>query len=66
MYSLYWMTVKERIIEAIRELPDEADFEQAMERLYLLYKVERGLKQADAGEKVSHEEAGRRIAEWLT
>lgn len=53
--------VKERVIDAVRELPDDATVEDAMERLYFLAKVEKGLEQADAGQTVSHEEAKRRI-----
>ena len=56
---------KEQIIKLIQELPEEATVEDAMERLYLLYKVERGMSQADAGQKVSQEEARRRMARWL-
>ena len=53
--------VKERVIEAVRELPDDATVEDAMERLYVLAKIEKGLQQAEAGKTVSHEEAKRRI-----
>ena len=53
--------VKERVIDAVRELPDDATVEDAMERLYFLAKVEKGLQQAEAGQTVSHEEAKRRI-----
>jgi hypothetical protein len=60
------MTTKEQMLQAIRELPDEATVEDAMERLYLLYKVERGIAQANAGQKVSQEEARTRMARWLT
>ena len=60
------MTTKEQMLHAIRELPDDATVEDAMERLYLLYKVERGIAQAYAGQKVSQEEAHTRMARWLT
>jgi hypothetical protein len=60
------MTTKEQMLQAIRELPDEATVEDAMERLYLLYKIDRGIAQADAGQKVSQEEARTRMAQWLT
>ena len=60
------MTTKEQMLHAIRELPDDATVEDAMERLYLLYKVERGIAQAEAGQKVSQEEAHTRMARWLT
>ena len=53
--------VKERVIEAVRELPDDATVEDAMERLYVLAKIQKGLEQAEAGQTVSHEEAKRRI-----
>lgn len=53
--------VKERVIDAVRDLPEDATVEDAMERLYFLAKVEEGIRQADAGETVSHDEARRRI-----
>jgi hypothetical protein len=59
------MTKKEQLLKAIQELPEDATVEDAMERLYLLYKVERGIAQADAGKKVSQTEARRRMRRWL-
>lgn len=53
--------VKERVIDAVRGLPEDATVEDAMERLYFLAKVEEGIRQADAGQTVSHDEARRRI-----
>jgi predicted transcriptional regulator len=59
------MTTKEAIVKAMQELPDDAGYEEAIERLYVLYKIERGLEQLDAGQSVSHEEAVRRLAKWF-
>jgi predicted transcriptional regulator len=59
------MTTKEKIIQAVEELPADATIEDAMERLLFLAKVERGLKQADAGETIPHMEVKERMAEWL-
>jgi len=56
---------KKQMIKAIQDLPADATVEDAIERLYLLYKVERGIVQADTGQKVSQEEARRRMAQWL-
>lgn len=55
--------VKERLLDAVRGLPEDATVEDAMEKLYFLAKVEEGHRQAEAGETVSHEEAKRRILE---
>jgi predicted transcriptional regulator len=48
--------VKTAIVRAIQELPDDATVEDAMERLYFLAKVERGLEQSDNGETIPHED----------
>ena len=59
------MTAKEKVIEAVRTLPDDASIEDAMARLLLLAKVEKGLQQADAGELIDHEDVKERMAKWL-
>lgn len=59
------MTSKQKFMKALEELPDDAGIEDALERLYLLYKVENGIRQADAGQVVSQDEARRRMAKWL-
>lgn len=48
--------VKSEIVRAIQELPEDATVEDAIERLYFLAKVERGLEQSEAGETISHDE----------
>ena len=59
------MKTKEQMLKAIEELPDDATIEDALERLSLLYKIERGQKQADNGALVTQEEARQRMAKWL-
>ena len=51
---------KKKILETVGTLPDDATIEDAMERLYFLAKVERGLQQADRDEGISHDEIKRR------
>jgi hypothetical protein len=55
------VTAKERALEVLRELPDDARIEDAIEQLYLLHKIELGIAQADAGQKIPHAEARERI-----
>jgi len=54
-------TTKERILEALRDLPSDATYEDAIERLVFLAKIEEGLAQLDAGQFVPHEEVKRRF-----
>ena len=57
-------TVKDKVLRAVRDLPADATYEDAMERLYVLYKVEQGLRQLEEGQGIPHEEAKRRIKTW--
>ena len=59
------METKQQILKVIEGLPEDASVEDAIDRLYLLYKIERGLRQADCGELISQEEARQRMARWL-
>ncbi len=59
------MTAKEEIVKLMERLPDDATIEDAIESLIVLYKVQQGLEQLDKGEGIPHEEAKRRIRQWL-
>ena len=52
---------RERMIEAIRDLPPDASVDDAIERLVFLAKIEEGLEQLDRCEGVPHDEVKRRF-----
>jgi predicted transcriptional regulator len=54
-------TAKQKVLEAIEGLPGDATLEDAIERLVLLAKIERGLAELDAGQGIDHSEAKRRL-----
>ena len=53
--SMSTTTAKQRALDAIKKLPDDASLEDLIERLCFLSKLEEGLQQSDAGEVVPHE-----------
>lgn len=53
--------LKRRMVEAVESLPDDATIDDAIERLYFLAKIERGLEQSDAGELIAHEDIKKRF-----
>ena len=59
------LNTREQMIQLIEQLPEDATIEDAFEKLYLLYKIERGLGQADAGQKISQEAARRQMSRWF-
>ncbi|TKB91112.1 MAG: hypothetical protein E8D40_09150 [Nitrospira sp.] len=54
-------TMKQKILQVVQGLPDTATFEDAIERLCFIAKVEEGIRQSDAGETVPHAEAVRQL-----
>lgn len=59
-------TIKEQVIEMIRQLPDDATVPDIMDELYFREKVDAGLRQLDRGEFIEHEEVKQRMSRWLT
>jgi predicted transcriptional regulator len=59
------MTIKEKVLQAVNDLPDDASIEAAVERLLLLAKVDKGLRQADAGQTIPHSQVKERMAKWV-
>ena len=59
------MTVKTKVENMIHSLPDDSTFDEIMEKLYLLYKIEKGISQADSGKTYSTGEARQRLDKWL-
>ena len=54
-------TARERILEALQDLPDDATFDDAIERLVFLARIDTGLAELDAGKGIPHEEVKRRL-----
>jgi hypothetical protein len=49
-------TVKQRIIELVQRLPDDVDFDRAIEGIHLLRRIEVGLRESEANDGTEHEE----------
>jgi len=56
---------REKIIDTLRDLPEKTTIEDAMERLFLLVKIEQGIKQADSEQYLAHEMAKEKMKKWL-
>lgn len=47
---------KSDIVRAVSELPDDATLDDAFERLFVLHKIERGLREAEEGTTLTQAE----------
>ncbi len=58
-------TVKQDVIEMIRGLPDEVDYDEIMAEIYFRQKADKSLQQIDEGKTISHQEARERVSKWI-
>ncbi len=58
------MTAKESVLKTVREMPDEATWEEIVDHLDVLAAIQRADEDAEAGRFHSHEEVKREVASW--
>jgi len=58
------MISKEKLLLAIKDLPDQFSIDDLMERVLLLSKIEAGLRDVEEGKTYTTEEARNMIKEW--
>lgn len=56
---------KQQALRVIERLPDDASLEEVMYELYFRQRVDRGLRELEAGKTVPHAIVKRRLAKWL-
>ena len=55
---------KDRMIELIKNQPDDSSYEEILRELAFNQMIERGLSDSDQNRTLSNEEIGRRIKTW--
>jgi predicted transcriptional regulator len=60
------MSDKQAVLDAVRRLPESSTLEQISEEIAILAAIRRGEEAAEAGHVISHDEAKRRSAGWVT
>ena len=56
---------KEKVLDTLKDLPDKGALPEALERLYVLYKIQQGREASARGESLSHEDAIARLSKWF-
>jgi hypothetical protein len=57
-------TLKQEVLTAIKELPDTADLDAIMYRLYVIDKVRKGKESVEKGETLTSEALKREVESW--
>ena len=58
-------TAKQEVSELLTRLPEDCSLEDIQYHLYVLQKIERGLRDVEEGRVYTQEEVEKMIAKWL-
>ena len=58
-------TAKQEVSDLLTRLPDDCSLEDVQYHLYVLQKIERGLKDVEEGRVYTQEEVEEQMAKWL-
>ena len=58
-------TVKQEVSNLLNRLPEDCSLEDVQYHLYVLQKIERGLKDVEKGRVYSQEEVEKKMSKWL-
>jgi hypothetical protein len=56
---------KQVTLRMLKNLKDDVTYEDIMYELYVLEKIERGLRELDEGKGIPHEEVKKSLSKWL-
>ena len=57
-------SAKQEALLAIQQLPDSVDFDDIVYRLYVINKINQGMKDIEEDNVISHDDLKREIEQW--
>jgi len=60
------VAVKQKAQKMIQNLPDNCTYEDIQYHLYIIEKINNGIKRADNKEVLQHKDAKERLSKWLS
>jgi len=59
------MLTKDKVLANLQNLPDQFSFDELMDRLFLIHKIEQGQEQSKNGDVIPDGELDQRLGKWL-
>jgi hypothetical protein len=60
------MSIKELVIEKIKEMPESSSFEEIEERIHFISGIQKAIDSVDSGRSLSTDQVRQKIKEWST
>ncbi|MBN2157739.1 MAG: hypothetical protein JW776_16950 [Candidatus Lokiarchaeota archaeon] len=62
---MYMQSTKKKVIDIIEKLPNDVEYNDIFEAIYLQQKIELGITQSEEKKGIPHEEVRKRFEKWL-
>ncbi len=59
------MLIKEQILNSIKKMPDDITFDELIDEIIFLNKVQKGIEQSEKNQTVSTDDAKKKLEKWL-
>ncbi|HEX2618337.1 MAG TPA: hypothetical protein VHL57_12390 [Flavobacteriales bacterium] len=56
---------KKTVLERIKDMPEQFTIDELLERMVVIQKVERGMRESQEGKTLGSAQARKRLAKWL-
>ena len=60
------MSIKELVIEKIKEMPESSSFAEIEERIHFMSGIQKAIDSVDSGKSFSTDQVRQKIKEWST
>ena len=58
--------IKQKVIQMIKNLPDDVTVDDIISELYFKIQVDAGIEELDKGKGISHDRVKERLSKWTT
>jgi hypothetical protein len=62
--AMHAQTLKQEALESLQRLPEDADIDEIMYRLYVIDKLRKSRDAVEQGQTISHDDLLREIEQW--
>jgi hypothetical protein len=59
------MLLKKEVLKSLKELPEEFSVDEAIDRLILLHKINKGREEIKQGKGLTTQQAKKKLKKWL-
>jgi hypothetical protein len=63
-FTMQPQTLKQEALDSLQQLPDDADLDEIMYRLFVLDKLRKSREAIERGDVISHDDLKRDIKQW--